>query len=172
MCVMNSPDDQIVPAVSSLDIQEAAEAACKAIMQMAKLADDIGIRGVTSEVFGERRVHGAEKIRIRFEEMLIQFRAACVGAALNAPAPHFASETTLATVLPARLLRNGEIAAARARAIEAATDAALVSADAARGHALAADLASLDAGHRYGKSAVPAPVHGEYQAGFGSLSAA
>ncbi|CAO4186174.1 hypothetical protein CLBKND_04896 [Methylorubrum aminovorans] len=172
MCAPFSQADQPEPAVSSLDIQESAEAACKAIMHMAKLADDVGIRGVTAEAFGERRVQGAETIRIRFEEMLIQFRAACVGAALNAPAPQYASETTLATVMPARLRRNGEIEAARARAIEAATDAALVSARIARGAALAADLASLDANHPYGKSAEPKVVPVSHEAGFVSPAAA
>ena len=111
MCAPFSPDDQLV---SSLDLQEAAEAACKAIMQMAKLADDVGIRGVTSEAFGDRRLYAAEAIRIRHEEMLIEFRAACVGALKGTQAPRYASETALAEALPARLRRNRTAADARA----------------------------------------------------------
>lgn len=114
MCAPFSQADEPMPSVSSLDIQEAAEAACKAIMQMAKLADDVGIRGLSSEAFGDRRAHGAEAMRIRHEEMLIEFRAACVGALKGTAAPRYASEADLAEALPARLTRNRAAAAARA----------------------------------------------------------
>lgn len=130
MCAPFSPTDtaeMLEPALTSLDLADAAGRTCVAIAGIVEMVRRIAIDDATSAQLGPRGAQHAVLARQRFEEEVIALRATLCNA-LAGTTSTYASETDFADALKARIERNNRAilstAMRRADMAEAA-DAAL-----------------------------------------------
>ncbi|GAB6842332.1 hypothetical protein HNR00_003542 [Methylorubrum rhodinum] len=191
MCAPFSPTDTAVtsePALTSLDLADAAGRTCVAIAGIVEIVRRIAIDDATGAQLGPRGAHHAVLARMRFEEEVIALRATLCNA-LAGTAVTYAGETDFARALTDRIERNNRaILSTAMRRVDTAeaADAALTANAHDRGDAITAALYGTTAiapcadltreadRFDYGKSAAANAsfAHGTHERGFVSPAAA